>query len=121
MSNAVIFFQKHIMCTYLHSVCHPVANLLPNACITKLKFDWATTENFTDCGVFTMRHMEVYKWKGELFEAGFSGEEKLQQKQISNLRKLYATRIMLSDANVLKSTVFKDAREECEKAKNAKN
>ncbi|KAD4386009.1 hypothetical protein E3N88_26178 [Mikania micrantha] len=76
----------------------------------KLKLPWATKKNVTDCGVFVMRHMEMYMGKeAKSFDCGFSKNHFKRTSQIKTLRKKYATRILLSDANNLKHVVIERA------------
>ncbi|KAL8227417.1 hypothetical protein R6Q59_000098 [Mikania micrantha] len=51
---------KYIFLMYLHLMGHPKATEIESCQIEKLRISWATTNNFVDCGVFVMRHMEMY-------------------------------------------------------------
>lgn len=74
-----------------------------------VNISWKTRNNYTDCGVFIMRHMETFKgvttseWK-----AGFKLERFDQSEQIERLREKYASKILLSDTNELKEIVEKE-------------
>ncbi|KAL4578215.1 hypothetical protein LXL04_014335 [Taraxacum kok-saghyz] len=66
--------------------------------------------NNTDCGIFLMRHMETYKgqelqdWEVNLeIEDADKGD---QQMQLAALRRKYVTKILTSDLNNLKPTVY---------------
>lgn len=83
---------------------------MPRVQASKKKVDWATKENFTDCGVFVMRHMEMYQGTDGQFDCGFSNKESEQRAQIVGLRMKYGARILLSDVNVLKQNVMGDAK-----------
>ncbi|KAJ0582211.1 hypothetical protein HanHA300_Chr04g0149721 [Helianthus annuus] len=60
------------MVGYLKAVKHPSAARMAAATLTKKKLEWATNDKFNDCGVFAMRHMEMYKGSNVEFECGFS-------------------------------------------------
>ncbi|KAL4558174.1 hypothetical protein LXL04_036372 [Taraxacum kok-saghyz] len=51
---------KQLFCRYLMSVHHKSAIQVQDVEAGRLKLKWRTKENDTDCGVFLMRHMEVY-------------------------------------------------------------
>ena len=96
---------------YLLSVEHPKANAIKASKPTKIKIDWSTKDNFTDCGVYVMRHMELFKGKGNDFDCGFSDIPSKRTKQIKQLRMKYATKILLSNANCFKKKMLDDANE----------
>ena len=63
-----------------------------------------TKNNFIDCGVFAMRHMETYLFGGEYDDlCGLRREGKDQQHQLDELRKKYAAKILLTDLNKKKA------------------
>ena len=66
-----------------------------------------TTNNFVDCGVFTMRHMEIYRGNGADL-CCLSKEGKNQIKELMGLRFKYAVKILLSDCNLVKSDIDKE-------------
>ncbi|KAL8258449.1 hypothetical protein R6Q59_030490 [Mikania micrantha] len=104
------FKVKQIFEEYLEHVHHPKLSELKTQVPVKLKLPWATKKNVTDCGVFVMRHMEMYMGKGaKSFDCGFSKNHFKRTSQIKTLRKKYATRILLSDANNLKHVVIERA------------
>ncbi|KAM0000249.1 hypothetical protein Hdeb2414_s0438g00893801 [Helianthus debilis subsp. tardiflorus] len=102
---------KHYIVEYLKDVGHPTATRMVNADVTRKRLGWETTDNFNDCGVFTMRHMEVYKGSDVSFECGFSTNKAIQKMQLKNLRMKIATELLLSDANVYKGIVMGLAKE----------
>lgn len=65
------------------------------------KIKWMSQNNYHDCGVFTMLHMESYvgeamtKWN-----CGLDIEGCVQQRQFLRLRIKYLTRILLHKCNV---------------------
>ncbi|KAL8214157.1 hypothetical protein R6Q57_003606 [Mikania cordata] len=87
-----------------------IVNLKPK----KLEMPWQTENNFFDCGIFAMRHMETYKakemkeWKedcGILEES--SGK---QHDQLLDLRLKYLSKILSSDINILHDEVTKEVK-----------
>ena len=66
-----------------------------------------TTNNFVDCGVFTMRHMETYKGNGADL-CCLSIEGKKQLKELKGLRIKYAVKILLSECNLVKSNIDRE-------------
>ncbi|KAI3687098.1 hypothetical protein L1987_80789 [Smallanthus sonchifolius] len=120
--DSTIFFDKstpykvkHIFCEYLESVNHPKAHVMEKMHPRKLKLKWEMTDNVTDCRVFVMRHMEMFKGKEYEFECGFNDNERRNTSQINNLRMKYVAKILLSDANVYKEKVMRDAEETSKK------
>ncbi|CAH1427369.1 unnamed protein product [Lactuca virosa] len=66
--------------------------------------DWQTKDNDVDCGLFLMRHMEVYRGGGvEKLDADFLPECNSQKMQLSEMRKKYVCK-MLSDMNLCKAS-----------------
>ena len=81
--------------------------------LKKLLLRWRTVDNKVDCGIFTMRRMESYfgeaamsKWK-----MGLGKETPSQGKDLENLRKKYASTILLSELNTKRDNVLDRARE----------
>nr|GFA15803.1 ulp1 protease family, C-terminal catalytic domain-containing protein [Tanacetum cinerariifolium] len=64
----------------------------------RLEYNWQSRSNFIDCGIFLMRHMKIYKGMHKM-EDGLAQEGFDQQKQLNDLRKKYATKILLADIN----------------------
>ncbi|KAF5811577.1 hypothetical protein HanXRQr2_Chr04g0182991 [Helianthus annuus] len=94
------------MVGYLKAVKHPSAAHMAAATLTKKKLEWAMNDKFNDCGVFAMRHMEMYKGSDVEFECGFSTRKNIQDMQLQNLRMKIATKLILPEANVYKITVM---------------
>ncbi|PWA45563.1 Peptidase C48, SUMO/Sentrin/Ubl1 [Artemisia annua] len=70
---------------------------------TILPMGCRTTNNFIDCGVFVMRHMETYKGEGSDGDlCCLSKEGKEQLKELRNLRYKYVAKILLADCNIAK-------------------
>ncbi|MFS8031475.1 putative Ulp1 protease family catalytic domain, papain-like cysteine peptidase superfamily [Helianthus anomalus] len=81
---------------------------------TRLELPWGTTNNFADCGVFAMRHMETYHGKNRRWDCGLSTESKTQSDELADLRLKYLRKILLADINMLRDQV-KSKVEEFEK------
>ncbi|KAD4584565.1 hypothetical protein E3N88_22166 [Mikania micrantha] len=100
---------KHFMMLYLRQWKNPKVERLLMESIQPVQLEWATTDNVTDCGIFTMRHMEMFMGSYKKFECGFKKVESQQKKQINTLRKKYASRILISSINVHREKVLKEA------------
>ncbi|KAK1415136.1 hypothetical protein QVD17_30908 [Tagetes erecta] len=76
--------------------------------LLKLTLKWATKENHIDNGIYVMLHMDSYidekasSWNDTLLP---EGEE--QQKQLNRLRSKFATKILLSNLNMMKHEFIK--------------
>ena len=69
---------------------------------------WRTKENDTDCGVFLMRHMEVYMGdKTTNWDCGFwkENDRSHQLFQLNTLRAKYLTKILLCEINMHRKKV----------------
>ncbi|GJX78752.1 hypothetical protein Tco_0326901 [Tanacetum coccineum] len=96
-----LFLQKKIVLDYLESLQNPGVPTLRDQPIFKVKIGWETKMNFTDWGVFVMRHMEFYMGgKGEDFYCVFSDNPLEKEWQINALRKRCVSLILLSEANI---------------------
>ena len=88
-------FAKHLK-LYGHPKSASIAKVKPK--IANLK--WKTKNNFQDCGVFTMLHMESYtglaigKWN-----CGLVAESRAQLDMLRQLRFKFATKILLHEVN----------------------
>ncbi|KAL4584614.1 hypothetical protein LXL04_009218 [Taraxacum kok-saghyz] len=95
---------------YLDYVKHPKRSQMK--CVQPVKFimEHMTQSNYTDCGIFLMRHMETYKGEElEDWDVNLKVEDPDtddQQVQLDDLRRKYATKILTSDLNNLKPTVY---------------
>lgn len=99
---------------YIESLMHPKSRKMIRAGPVKFVMEWMTKKNYTDCGVFLMRHMETYKgedvdgWNVDIEpESEYSDD---QQIQLDDLRKKYVTKILTSDMNLLKSSLHTKLR-----------
>lgn len=70
----------------------------------RAEMKWRTTDNVTDCGVFLMLHMESYMGEEiQKWNCGLSHTKHIQSKQLANLRRKFATKLILSDINMIKT------------------
>ncbi|KAL8230926.1 hypothetical protein R6Q57_000704 [Mikania cordata] len=78
----------------------------------RFKMPWRTSHNHVDCRVFLMRHMETYQGNDKKeWDAGFSLEEdKLQKRQLVDLRRKYDAKILLHDINEAKIVVLSEMK-----------
>ncbi|GJS56547.1 putative reverse transcriptase domain-containing protein, partial [Tanacetum coccineum] len=95
---------KKVFVQYLYHVKHPKAEAIEKAKISRMNMKWRTTRNSTDCGVFTMFHMENYI--GDWI-CGLDKESKQQNEQLKSLRSKFAAKIILSDFNLLREEFMK--------------
>ncbi|KAL8214532.1 hypothetical protein R6Q57_003981 [Mikania cordata] len=103
---------KNAFVTYLESISHKEAKNVKMSKIVRFKMPWRTSHNHVDCGVFLMRHMETYQGNDEKeWDAGFALEEdKLQKRQLVDLRRKYAAKILLHDVNEAKNVVLSEMK-----------
>ncbi|PWA87360.1 hypothetical protein CTI12_AA128140 [Artemisia annua] len=102
--NLISVFEDYL----LHKN-HPNYEKMTAAPKKVLQLGCRTTNNFVDCGVFTMRHMETYKGDGACADlCRLSMEGKKQRKELRELRIKYATKILLSELNLVKSDFDKE-------------
>ncbi|KAL8228398.1 hypothetical protein R6Q57_015982, partial [Mikania cordata] len=75
---------KYIFLMYLHLMGHPKAMEIESSRIEKLRISWATTNNFVDCGVFVMRHMEMFMCNHtRAWDCGFPKDERAKKMKCS--------------------------------------
>ncbi|KVI11261.1 Peptidase C48, SUMO/Sentrin/Ubl1, partial [Cynara cardunculus var. scolymus] len=60
MYDFITDILQRLMIRHLNAVGHPVGRELDEIGQERLRMDWQTQNNFDDCGVFPMRHMETY-------------------------------------------------------------
>ncbi|GJR17729.1 ulp1 protease family, C-terminal catalytic domain-containing protein [Tanacetum coccineum] len=101
---------------YISHVNHPKREIMRKANFMIMTMGCNTKNNFVDCGVFVMRHMETFK--GDMDCCGFSrdGEEQIKElkelhrnregseqiNELIDLRHKYAAKILLVDCNQVK-------------------
>ncbi|KAI3828255.1 hypothetical protein L1987_02353 [Smallanthus sonchifolius] len=103
------YILKELFVDYLEEKKHPKTDEIAGSNIHKVKLEWATTNNYTDCGVFLMRHMERLMGLHEMFECGFSKNGRKKLTELKRLRKKMVAHILLSPANVLREKVVDEA------------
>ncbi|KAL8201768.1 hypothetical protein R6Q57_010915 [Mikania cordata] len=104
--------KKYIFLMYLHLMGHPKATEIETCQIEKLRISWLTTNNFVDCGIFVMRHMEMYMGNHtRAWDCGFPKDERAKKTKCNLLRKKYAYKILTSDINMHKDRVLKEAND----------
>ncbi|GKC86831.1 ulp1 protease family, C-terminal catalytic domain-containing protein [Tanacetum coccineum] len=91
---------------YLTEIKHRKAVAIGKVKPVRLEFSWQSRSNFIDCGVFLMRHMEIYKGMHKM-EDGLAQDGFGQQEQLNDLRKKYATKILLADINKHKEALMR--------------
>nr|GEW60779.1 hypothetical protein [Tanacetum cinerariifolium] len=78
--------------------------------IPKLK--WKTKENFHNCEIFTMLHMETFNGgPASSFECGLPAESLLQRDMLRRLRFKFVRKILLHEINVLTEKMLELAKE----------
>nr|GEV95635.1 hypothetical protein [Tanacetum cinerariifolium] len=81
-----------------------------NHTIPKLK--WKTKENFHDCGIFTMLHMETFDGgPASILDCGLHVESQLQRDMLRRLRFKFSTKILLHEINVHAGKMLELAKE----------
>nr|GEY45169.1 hypothetical protein [Tanacetum cinerariifolium] len=98
---------RKVFVQYLYYVKHPKAEAIKKAKIKRMKMSWRTTRNSTDCGVFTMLHMESYIGAEGEWKCGLAKESKKQNEQLNSLRSKFAAKIILSEFNLLREKFMK--------------
>lgn len=93
---------------YLSYVQHSKAKDFQGIPIEMLNMPWRTEHNNTDCGVFTMRHMETFMGL-KYFDPGLKQESIGQDGQLNKLRVKYLNKIVRSDYNIHKSKLISQA------------
>nr|GMC91133.1 uncharacterized protein LOC109158392 [Ipomoea batatas] len=71
---------------------------------------WKESENYIDCGLFVMRHMETYKGTLKKWNPGFKKKARLNEEFLIGLRARYAATIIRWRANILKNIVIKKTK-----------
>ena len=110
MKTNPIIMQKEMFIEYLSNMKHPNASTMSRVWPRRLEMAWRTTNNNKDCGVFVMRHMETYDGTSlASWNTGFKPEGDGQDAQLDDLRKKYATRLLIWKNNILKEKVLVEA------------
>ncbi|KAL8245786.1 hypothetical protein R6Q59_007002 [Mikania micrantha] len=74
---------KHLMILYLREWKNPKVERLATESLQALQLEWAITDNVTDCGIFAMRHTEMFMGSYKKFECGFKKVESQQKKKLT--------------------------------------
>ena len=108
LTESYYFSQIDTFINYLERRKHPkIADIwLASARMVPIK--WKTTYNGVDCGIFVMRHMEMYAGEG-VFLSELQREGAALKAQLKMLRAKYLAKILLKDLNTLKKKLIKDA------------
>ena len=91
--------QVHLFEDYLLHENHPDHGKMRESPRMIMETNCRTKNNFVDCGVFVMRHMETFKGAecGDCCRLSEEGRE--QVKELCDMRRKYAVKILLADCN----------------------
>ncbi|KAK9049188.1 hypothetical protein SSX86_031845 [Deinandra increscens subsp. villosa] len=104
-----VYAEKSTVCKLVQ---HPKWKEIEKVLPEKLTIGWSTSNNYNDCGVFMMRHMEMFNGsKGKEFNCGFPKGKQAKQRMINSLRRKYVCKILTSDANSHKGKVEWEAED----------
>ncbi|KAC9644535.1 hypothetical protein R6Q59_008888 [Mikania micrantha] len=79
--NDTPYKVKYIFLMYMRLMDHQKAAEIEVSQIEKLRISWATTKNFVDCGIFVMRHMEMYMGNHtRAWDCGFMKDERAKRR-----------------------------------------
>ncbi|KAI3798056.1 hypothetical protein L1987_33323 [Smallanthus sonchifolius] len=103
---------KEAFVSFIADFAHSKTDEMNDTVIKRFVMPWRTTENTKDCGIFMMRHMETYMGEEEkAWHCGFGLEsEKVQEKQIEDLRRKYCAKILLHEINGLKHYIVEELK-----------
>ncbi|GJW04618.1 ulp1 protease family, C-terminal catalytic domain-containing protein [Tanacetum coccineum] len=102
---------------YLEYIKHPKVDAFFSAIPKILRMPWRTTYNVVDCGLFVMRHMEMYNGSG-IWINNMKNENEGQTSQINFFRAKYLAKILLLPCNLSKGEILKEANENWKKQQN---
>ncbi|GJS96341.1 ulp1 protease family, C-terminal catalytic domain-containing protein [Tanacetum coccineum] len=94
---------------YMSHVNHPKHDKMSKASFMMMTMGCNTKNNFVDCGVFVMCHMETLK--GDVDCCGFSKEGEEQIEELKDLRNKYIAKILLADCNEVKREFERETKE----------
>ncbi|KAJ9565459.1 hypothetical protein OSB04_001425 [Centaurea solstitialis] len=103
--NYVTDVLQILMTMHLKNVQHPAGNILDGIRQERLEMEWQTRSNYTDYGIFTMRHMECYMGINRGWRIGITKEGAMQNSQLDDLRVKITTKLLLSKCNNKKEYV----------------
>ncbi|GJR65431.1 ulp1 protease family, C-terminal catalytic domain-containing protein [Tanacetum coccineum] len=100
-----LIFESHLYGHPRHATVARVKHTIP-------KLKWKTKENFYDCGIFTMLHMENFNGgPASDFDCGLPVESQLQLDILRRLRFKFATKILLHEINLQSEKMVEFAKE----------
>ncbi|GJW11584.1 ulp1 protease family, C-terminal catalytic domain-containing protein [Tanacetum coccineum] len=100
-----LIFESHLYGHPRHATVARVKHTIP-------KVKWKTKENFYDCGIFTMLHMENFNGgPASDFDCGLPVESQLQLDILRRLRFKFATKILLHEINLQSEKMVEFAKE----------
>ncbi|GJR28649.1 ulp1 protease family, C-terminal catalytic domain-containing protein, partial [Tanacetum coccineum] len=100
-----LIFESHLYGHPRHAMVARVKHTIP-------KLKWKTKENFYDCGIFTMLHMENFNGgPASDFDCGLPVESQLQLDILRRLRFKFATKILLHEINLQSEKMVEFAKE----------
>ncbi|KVH88035.1 hypothetical protein Ccrd_024581 [Cynara cardunculus var. scolymus] len=108
MYEFITNIMQRLMIKHLNVVGYPAGRELDEIGQERLRMDWQTRNNFDDCGVFAVRHMETYMGDVRTWNTGLSKEGKTQEIQIASLRMKYVAKLLVSNYNKKKEYVVKE-------------
>ncbi|KVH99370.1 hypothetical protein Ccrd_022399 [Cynara cardunculus var. scolymus] len=108
MYDFITDILQRLMTMHLNAVGHPAGRELDEIGQERLRMDWQTQNNFDDCGVFAMRHMETYMGNVRTWNTSLSKEGKTQEIQIASLRMKYVAKLLVNNYNKKKEYVVKE-------------
>ncbi|GJZ06754.1 ulp1 protease family, C-terminal catalytic domain-containing protein [Tanacetum coccineum] len=103
---------KKLFSRHLKLYGHPRHATVARVKHTIPKVKWKTKENFYDCGIFTMLHMENFNGgPASDFDCGLPVESQLQLDILRRLRFKFATKILLHEINLQSEKMVEFAKE----------
>ncbi|GKB69337.1 ulp1 protease family, C-terminal catalytic domain-containing protein, partial [Tanacetum coccineum] len=103
---------KKLFSRHLKLYGHPRHATVARVKHTIPKVKWKTKENFYDCGIFTMLHMENFNGRPAFdFDCGLPVESQLQLDILRRLRFKFATKILLHEINLQSEKMVEFAKE----------
>ncbi|KAI3802193.1 hypothetical protein L1987_30323 [Smallanthus sonchifolius] len=103
---------KEAFVSFIADFAHPKTDEIDDTVVRRFEMPWRTTVNNKDCGIFMMRHMEIYMGEEEkAWQCGFGVElENVKEKQIEDLRRKYCAKILLHEINELKHYIVEEMK-----------
>ncbi|KAK1395321.1 hypothetical protein POM88_014377 [Heracleum sosnowskyi] len=102
--------RQHFVKYLMESKLELMANSLKNVKCNYMVMPWQTLNNYKDCGIFLMRHMETYKGDQNAWITDLKNESILQKTQLIRLRAKYAHAILASPLNEKRKQIINEAK-----------